>query len=184
MNAYQKPNLDFVSVYIHVPFCTRKCDYCHFFVIPNKPAFHAQYLEALAWEWQQQAPLLQGKEICSIYFGGGTPSLLGPDAIAKILEWFPLPNTPIEITLEANPENISEPLMRAYRDAGINRVSIGVQSFDDEMLSLLSRQHDAEKARQAILATEKAGITNISIDLMYDLPKQTLKMWVFAASVS
>lgn len=166
-----------VSLYIHVPFCTRKCDYCHFFVIPDKPDFHAQYLEALSWEWKRQAPLLKDREICSIYFGGGTPSLLGPAAIAHILEWFPRSEKPIEITLEANPENITGPLMQDYRNAGINRVSIGVQSFDDEMLHLLSRQHDAEKARQAILDTEKAGISNISIDLMYDLPKQTLKMW-------
>ena len=137
-------------------------------------------MDGLALEWQMRLPSLEGKRIVSIYFGGGTPSLLGAERIGIILSWirqaFPL-KSDTEITLEANPENISLPLMQAYRDVGINRVSIGIQTLDNRLLQTLTRQHDAQKGLQAVHYTAEAGIRNISIDLMYDLPGQDLVAW-------
>ena len=117
---------------------------------------------------------IQNKEfensLRSIYFGGGTPYLLGPENIFKILKHCPKAT---EVTLEANPEDVTFESMKAFKKAGINRVSIGIQSFDDDLLKLLGRNHSSQKARQAILDTVKAGIDNITIDLMYDVPTQT-----------
>lgn len=149
--------------------------------MPDKESSQEQLLEAFAWEWEKYHSLLQGKKLVSIYFGGGTPSLFGPDRIHRVLQSIyssSLSISPeIEITLEANPERITLPLMKAYAAAGINRVSIGVQTLDPELLKILSRLHSAKMAIQAIQWVFEAGITNISIDLMYDLPKQTLKKW-------
>ncbi len=113
--------------------------------------------------------------VASVYFGGGTPSLLGPDAIGKILSWIkPVPGT--EITLEANPQEITPELIKSFASVGINRLSIGVQSLDNTLLKTLGRLHSAEKAIAAIEAAA-AYIPNISIDLMYDIPGQTLESW-------
>jgi len=122
-------------------------------------------------------PQIRGQKIVSIYFGGGTPALIGPEAIATILSWIPNRLHDIEITLEANPENVTIDLMKAYAAAGINRVSIGVQTLDDTLLLKLNRTHNADKAQEAIHSTFEAGITNISADLMYDLPTQNLTIW-------
>lgn len=162
------------SLYFHIPFCTKKCPYCHFYVIPNRLAHHELLGEALALEWQQQLPLLKDKTVVSIYFGGGTPSLYG--GIEEILN--KIPRSPdCEITIEANPEESSLELFRHFRAIGINRLSLGVQSLDDRSLQTLERVHSAEKARQAIHNAEAAGFKNVSIDLMYDLPGQTEESW-------
>jgi len=164
------------SLYFHIPFCTKKCDYCHFYVIPDQPRFKNIYMRALFQEWELRKPCLPPDKPISIYFGGGTPALLGPGAIHRILSWIePLPHC--EITLEANPENVSLALMQEYFQCGINRISLGVQTFDDGLLNTLSRTHVASKSQQAIEETAQAGFQNISIDLMYDLPGQTLHMW-------
>lgn len=141
-------------------------------------------MEGLALELKQWTPKIFGKELVSVYFGGGTPSLLGPENIGKILSLIPHDLKNAEITLEANPENITKELMQAYADAGINRVSIGIQSFDDALLKALGRVHDAKKAQDAALLTAQAGIENISIDLMYDLPGQTLQAWEYTLNVT
>lgn len=126
-------------------------------------------------ERQQWLPHTQGKPLASLYFGGGTPFLLGPERIAEIVSW---EKSPIEeITLEANPEGITPALMRAYKDAGINRVSIGLQTLDDALLKGLGRSHTAKNAIEAVEITAASGISNISIDLMYDIPYQTLASW-------
>jgi oxygen-independent coproporphyrinogen-3 oxidase len=168
------------SLYFHIPFCTRKCDYCHFFVLPDKEAFKIQYMESLEQEWCLRLSELTRKNLESIYFGGGTPALLGPERVHSILKWikkaFPVSDS-IEITLEANPENITLELMQAYKKAGINRVSIGIQTLYDPLLKTLGRTHSASKALEAVHATVQAGISNISIDLMYDLPDQKLSIW-------
>lgn len=170
-----------VSIYIHVPFCTRKCPYCHFYVLPYKEDLLAKYLHSLASEWLLVKDSLEGCKLQTIYFGGGTPSLLPAEAIEKIiLSIFSSLNpasNPIEITLEANPEQITFKKMEAFFKAGINRVSIGVQTFDNTMLRLLGRTHSAEQAVEAVNSTAAAGIKNISIDLMYDLPNHTLTSW-------
>lgn len=170
-----------IGIYIHVPFCTRKCDYCHFYVIRYKEELVPLYLEGLASEWDLHRARLVGKQIDSIYFGGGTPSLLSPDVIARIIALAyslaaPAPYG-VEITLEANPERITLHSMAAFAAAGVNRVSIGVQSFDNAMLRRLGRLHSDKEAYDAVLSTAAAGIANISIDLMYDLPEQTMVQW-------
>ena len=170
-----------ISLYFHIPFCTKKCPYCHFYVLPDKDIFKKQLIRGLELEWQNWKQVIENKQLVSIYFGGGTPALFGPQSICSILDWVrdSIPYQPgeVEITLEANPENINFELMRAYREIGVNRVSIGIQSLDDELLKKLGRGHTAQKALDSILCTHKAGIHNISVDLMYDLPNQTLETW-------
>lgn len=169
------------SLYIHVPFCSKKCPYCHFFVLPDSSENQAFFLKALHVEWLLKAPLFEGKEIVSIYFGGGTPSLLPPSAIEMMLDWIkkgPAKISPhVEITLEANPEKTDLASMKDFRKAGINRISLGIQSFDDTLLKTLGRTHDSMQAQKAVHAVFDAGIQNISIDLMYELPNQTVAEW-------
>lgn len=166
-----------ISLYFHIPFCTKKCDYCHFFVLPDKPLLKQQLMDGLEKEWSLRAPLFAERPIETIYFGGGTPALLGPENIAKIIAWCKHLKKDAEVTLEANPENITHDLMRDYARAGINRVSIGVQSFDDHLLKTLGRTHGAARAYAAVEECARAGISNLSIDLMYDLPGQTMADW-------
>lgn len=169
------PTTGEASLYWHIPFCTRKCPYCHFYVAPDKADLKDLLLKALRLEWEREKEKLQGKKISSVYFGGGTPSLFGPKALGEILSWSGNPSC--EITLEANPEQITLPLMQQFAAIGINRVSIGIQSLHDPTLQKLGRTHDAKKAIEAIHATSQAGISNITIDLMYEVPGQTLDSW-------
>ncbi len=163
-----------ISVYFHVPFCTKKCPYCHFYVIPDREAYQRLLTQTLALEWQMRLPLLSPHSITSIYFGGGTPSLYR--GIPGILEKIPR-NADCEITIEANPEESSYELFSQFQTWGINRLSLGVQSLDDSSLETLERSHSAKKAKEAIWNAKRAGFQNISIDLMYDLPGQTEKSW-------
>lgn len=155
-----------ISLYIHVPFCIKKCGYCHFYVVPNQPRFHTLYMRALKHEWNLRKHHLKDKQLVSLYFGGGTPALLGPDHIAEILSWIDPPDA-CEITLEANPENLAH-------FPGINRLSLGVQSLDTQDLVSLTRSHSPQTAISTI---ENSSVKNISIDLMYDTPNQTLPSW-------
>lgn len=159
------------SLYIHVPFCRKKCPYCHFFVVKFDENKIDAFTDLLIKE-------IQSKEfdepLHSIYFGGGTPYLLGPKNVEKILSLF---SSCKEISLEANPEDVDLATMKGYKEVGINRVSIGVQSFDDALLKILGRNHSGEKARQGVIDTYTSGIENITIDLMYDIPTQTRKQF-------
>ena len=123
-------------------------------MLPDKSLFKQQLLLSLANEWQKQICKIDKKKIVSIYFGGGTPALIGPKGIGTILNWIFTSKLQIapdcEITLEANPENVTQPLMREFADTGINRVSIGVQSLDDSTLNVLERRHGAKVAVQAV----------------------------------
>jgi oxygen-independent coproporphyrinogen-3 oxidase len=174
-------NKEEISLYFHIPFCTRKCSYCHFYVLPDKESSKIELLDGLYQEWERWLPFLQNKTVRTIYFGGGTPFLFGPERVASVLNLIKqtatLTAAPPEITLEANPENVTLELMQAYKAAGINRISLGVQTLDDSLLQLLGRLHCGNKALEAIYTTQAAGIDNISIDLMYDLPQQTLQHW-------
>lgn len=131
-------------------------------------------MERLKIEWDLVKDRV-GKEIVSIYFGGGTPSLLEKD-LECILGWIDKDSS-CEITLEANPESLTQDSLNAFWQMGINRLSLGIQSFDDELLQLLKRRHSAKKAKQTIEWAHLAGFTNLSIDLMYDIPKQTMESW-------
>lgn len=133
-------------------------------------------MSALRREWELRSSLLPSTSPVSIYFGGGTPALLNPAAFQEILSWIS-PSSDCEITLEANPENVTLDKMRSFHACGINRISLGVQALNDPLLATLTRTHGAHRAIDAVEETFRAGFDNISIDLMYDLPGQTLNQW-------
>lgn len=167
------------GIYIHIPFCKSRCKYCDFFSTTHIEK-QAQYVEALLTEMQDRLPISNTHfPISTIYIGGGTPSTLQVEHLQTILETIKQKATgeKQEITLEANPGDITPEKARAWRELGINRLSIGVQSFDDELLQLIGRRHNAEQARQAVAIAQEAGFDNISIDLMYALPSQTMQQW-------
>ncbi len=159
------------SIYVHVPFCAKKCPYCHFFVQPLQDV--ELYLDGIKREWDLRKESLN--EVVSIYLGGGTPSLLSVSDIEQILSLFP--EGAEEITIEANPDDVTIEKMQGYLSLGINRLSIGVQSLDDSNLQVIERTHSAKKAKRAVEIAFEAGFDNISIDLMYDLPNQTFSSW-------
>lgn len=130
-------------------------------------------MEGFRLEWNLRQIV---EPVHTVYFGGGTPALFHPERIGEILSWIPLESN-AEITLEANPENITCDLIKRYADCGINRVSIGLQSLNDDLLQTLGRIHHAKKGIESVFHTAKAGIQNISVDLMYDLPGQQLAHW-------
>jgi oxygen-independent coproporphyrinogen-3 oxidase len=168
------------SLYIHVPFCKKKCPYCHFFVVPDSLAAQDAFMAALDIELTRVLPSLADFQIVSLYFGGGTPSLLGAKKVAAILDKvaasLDLADS-IEITLEANPEGITLQSMQAFKAAGINRVSMGLQAMDDNLLQILGRTHTSAASASAVETTFASGIENISVDLMYELPHQDLSHW-------
>ena len=167
------------SLYIHVPFCAQKCPYCDFNTYAVARVPERDYVQALCNELSsyREHPGFAGRELQSIFFGGGTPSLLSPAAIGDIIGHavgiFPLGHD-AEVTLEANPSEPSASRYQGYREAGINRVSFGVQSFDTERLTLLGRDHSSEDARQAVHAAVTGGITNVSIDIIFGVPGQSV----------
>jgi len=166
-----------VSLYFHIPFCSRKCPYCHFFVLPDHIRFKEPLLRSLHREWSLRKQQLKDKKIVSIYFGGGTPTKIDPSAFAALLDVMAqeaVIDPDCEITLEVNPEDVVYDRMLAYKQAGINRLSLGIQSLIEEELAILHRQHTARQAIHAIHQCHTAGFNNISIDLMFDLPSQTL----------
>lgn len=160
------------SIYIHIPFCSHKCPYCHFYVLHDKEILKDLLLEALLLEWSRIVP---PKKIASIYFGGGTPALFGAHRLERVLK--AMGKQEVEITIEANPENSSEELFKSLLDIGCNRLSLGIQSLDPIELQFLGRKHTPEKALWAVETAYKAGFNNISCDLMYDTPKQTMTSW-------
>ena len=167
-----------LGLYIHVPFCSAICTYCNF----NRGLFESglkdRYLSAL--EQEIRASAQSGEPADTIFFGGGTPSLLEPKEIARLIgacrDSFDLA-ADAEVTLETNPETSSPERMAGFREAGVNRVSFGVQSFREEELNRLGRIHSAERARAAIGEARGAGIDNLSLDLMMWLPQQTAAHW-------
>ena len=166
-----------LGLYVHVPFCSAICNYCNFNRGLFEGALKDRYLEALIAEITRAGRAAAD----TIYFGGGTPSLLEPADIRRIIDacagTFDLARDR-EVTLEANPESVSEPRLAAYRDAGVNRLSFGVQSFRDEELRRLSRLHGAARAREAFAEARAAGFDNVSLDLMMWLPAQRVEQWL------
>ena len=166
-----------LSLYVHLPWCLKKCPYCDF----NSHEAHgappeARYIDALMADLEQALPLVWGRRVHSIFIGGGTPSLFAPESIDRLISGVRarLPLEPgLEITLEANPGTFERERFRAFRGAGVTRLSIGVQSFDDDMLSRIGRVHDAAQARAAV-DEARASFDTFNIDLMYALPGQGL----------
>ena len=166
-----------LSLYVHLPWCLKKCPYCDFNSHEKNSAFdESRYLDALFADLESALPQVWGRRIVSVFIGGGTPSLFSPDAIERLIAGVRarLPLEPgCEITLEANPGTFERERFRAFRAAGVTRLSIGVQSFDDAMLQAIGRVHDAAQARAAVDEARSAFET-FNIDLMYALPGQTL----------
>ena len=170
-----------LGIYVHVPFCRSKCQYCDFYSLTCKDDKSIEtYIRAICDHIKESGPLTPGYKVDTIYFGGGTPSFLGADALATILTTIRRvfdvdPNA--EITLEANPDSVSDQLLRRVRAEGFNRISLGVQTDDDELLKKLGRPHDYAQVVSAVQRIRKAGFKNLSLDLMYGLPGQTLLNW-------
>jgi oxygen-independent coproporphyrinogen-3 oxidase len=172
-----------LSLYIHLPWCLKKCPYCDFnshewsaTAAPGEAMPEARYLDALRADLEATLPLVWGRPVVSVFIGGGTPSLFSPDAIDRLLADVRarLPLEPdAEITLEANPGTFEKDRFRAFRQAGVTRLSVGVQSFDDEHLKALGRVHDGRQARAALDEAAQVFDT-FNLDLMYALPGQTL----------
>src|SRR5437899_2425220 len=166
-------------LYLHVPFCVRRCSYCDFSIAVRRRIPAREFVDAILAEIRG----VDRTDPATIYFGGGTPSLLPPAAIAMLLaELLPgathdAPRTDVEITLEANPEDVSPEHARAWRAAGINRVSLGAQSFDDTVLKWMHRSHDAAQITRAVQALRNAGIENFSLDLIFGLPQELGRDW-------
>jgi putative oxygen-independent coproporphyrinogen III oxidase len=166
-----------LSLYIHIPWCVRKCPYCDFNSHEARAAIpENDYVDALILDLEQALPLIWGRKIHSIFFGGGTPSIFSPDAIDRILSAVRARvqlTYEAEITLEANPGTVDEARFTGFRDAGVNRLSLGIQSFNSRHLAALGRIHDEAQARSAAEIALKT-FERVNLDLMYALPEQTM----------
>jgi len=167
-----------LSLYIHLPWCVQKCPYCDFNSHALKESLPEElYIDALIRDFEAQLPTIWGRGLVSIFFGGGTPSLFSAQGIERILREI---NTrlrfgpDIEITLEANPGTVDEKRFAEFRAAGVNRLSLGIQSLQDEKLKTLGRIHNREYALRAIDKAQSAGFTNFNVDLMHGLPEQSI----------
>ncbi|MDP3912027.1 MAG: radical SAM family heme chaperone HemW [Gemmatimonadales bacterium] len=168
-------------LYVHVPFCVRRCSYCDFSIAVRKHVPAREYLDAVLQEARRGSNV--PGELETIYFGGGTPSLLPAPAVGRLVQelthLFRVPHSafPVEITLEANPEDVTESNARAWSGAGVNRVSLGAQSFDDRVLAWMHRSHAAARIGDAVRTLRTAGIDNISLDLIFGLPGELQRDW-------
>ena len=180
--ADHPPASDSLGLYIHVPFCAKRCHYCSFNTAPLDESAMVRYLAALERELDLLGDLEWAPRVRveTVFFGGGTPSLLDPEALAAILvrlrRRFGVA-ADAETTVECNPESVTRTKLEAYRAAGVNRLSLGVQSLDDGILPRLGRLHDRRGARLAFEASRDAGFSNVSVDLMYGLPELDLEGW-------
>ena len=167
------------GIYIHIPFCLSKCAYCGFYSVPSVKR-KTEVLESLKQELVARKDYLHGEPVETVYFGGGTPSLLMVEEIGALLDLIKKHyelTTDLEITLEANPDTLSLAYLKGLRALGVNRLSIGIQSFFDNDLKYLSRRHDSQHARQCVAMAKAAGFENISLDLIYGLPTADADQW-------
>mgnify|MGYP000892591067 FL=1 len=167
------------GIYIHIPFCIQRCSYCNFFSVVSINLVN-EVINAIIKELSIRKDYLKNEPVQTIYFGGGTPSLLTIQQIEKLLNTI-YKNFPVEknaeITFEANPDDLTKKYLFDLKEVGINRLSIGIQSFDNYKLKILNRRHNARQAHEAVREAQKAGFSNISIDLIYGLPFQSLDEW-------
>ena len=170
-----------LGIYVHVPFCRSKCQYCDFYSLTAKDdKLMENYLNAILAHIRECGPLAPGYKVDTIYFGGGTPSFFGAEGMATILSMIRRSfdvDSNAEITFEANPDSVTDSLLRRLKAEGFNRVSLGVQTDNDKLLKELGRPHDYAQTVNAISRIRHAGFKNLSIDLMYGLPGQTLTDW-------
>ena len=167
------------GIYFHIPFCKRRCVYCDFFSSTDSGK-KAAYVQALCRELELRQDYLNGQPVQTVYFGGGTPSQLSADDFGKLFDTlyrlFPI-SPEAEITLEANPDDLTEDYLSSLKPFPFNRLSMGIQTFHDDTLRLLHRRHTAAQAVEAFHRCRDAGIGNLSIDLMYGLPGETIERW-------
>lgn len=169
-----------LGFYVHVPFCTVKCSYCDFNSYAGIDDMQAEWLAAALVETKLWAPRLMGRRVSTIFIGGGTPSLLPGDSVSRLLDEVRRRidvDQDAEITLEANPESVEPERLNAYREAGVNRISMGVQSLEASELVFLDRIHSAARAEWAFEAIRSAGFDSVNLDLIYGLPGQSLETW-------
>jgi len=170
-----------LGLYIHIPFCKSKCIYCDFYSLPGAEAQMDRYVSAVCRQLMEIAPRTTAHEVDTVYFGGGTPSYLGVKRLRRIMKTvtghYRMAKR-AEVTLEANPDSAGNwRALRALRRAGFNRISLGVQSADDGQLKALGRPHTFAQAEEAAAAARRAKIKNVSLDLIYGLPGQTMESW-------
>ena len=174
----QRPN---VGLYVHIPFCAAKCSYCDFYSLAHREDKMDDYCAALTAHLREVAPRMAGQQVDTVYFGGGTPSYLGPKRLAALLKTIRKGyrlTADAEITLEVNPDSAGGvKALKMLRKAGFNRLSLGAQAMDDHMLRAIGRIHTAAQVQEAVSAARSAGFDNVSIDLMYGLPGQTMAHW-------
>jgi oxygen-independent coproporphyrinogen III oxidase len=172
-----------MHVYIHVPFCARRCSYCDFAIAVRRDVPSRGFVDAVRREWlawQDHPVWKQSGEVSTVYFGGGTPSRLDPAGIAELLDAIERARAlspDAEVTLEANPDDVTPALASSWRAAGVNRVSLGVQSFDPAVLRWMHRTHSAEQVAPALAAVRQAGIEDVSLDLIFGLPAALGRDW-------
>ncbi len=169
-----------LGIYIHIPFCRSKCDYCDFYSLAGREDAMDPYQKALLAHIKETAPFARGYQVDSVYFGGGTPSFYGAKRLEELLSAlrrsFSLTRD-AEVTVEANPDSVDEKSLRRLRRAGVNRLSLGVQSACDGELAAIRRPHTFAQARAAVEAASKAKLHNLSLDVIYGLPGQDLESW-------
>ena len=168
------------GIYIHIPFCRKKCTYCDFHFSTTFENYRERMVDAIVKEAYSRASELSEETVKTIYFGGGTPSVLNADELPQILRIFRenyAVDENVEITLEANPDDIKIELLKVWRREGVNRLSIGVQSFRSEDLDWMNRSHTAEQSLNAVKLAQQEGFDNITIDLIYGLPNMSMTGW-------
>ena len=162
-----------LGLYVHIPFCRSKCDYCDFYSLAGKEGRMDDYQKALLAHMKETAPLTRGWQVDTVYFGGGTPSLCAPEAVTGLLDHAATLfdcTAAEETTLEANPDDLTPAYLAALRRAGVNRLSVGIQSFDDACLKLMNRRHNAAQAVEAVRSAQREGYENITVDLIFGVP--------------
>lgn len=168
------------GIYVHIPFCASRCIYCGFYSTTGKENLQERYIDALIKEYRQRKNYLKGDKVRTIYIGGGTPSLLSRDSLLRIKNGI-LSEIDIksieEFTIECNPDDITPDFVKTLRELCVTRVSMGAQTFSDERLRFLNRRHRSGQIPEAVMLLREAGIKNISIDLMFGFPKETLAEW-------
>lgn len=172
--------METISLYIHIPLCVKKCAYCDFASFSGRMAQRARYVQAVCREIRTQAAFFGRRQVQTVFLGGGTPTLLTGTQVQAILDTvracFDLADD-AEITMEGNPGTLTMENLRAYRLAGVNRLSLGVQSLDDGLLAAIGRIHTSREVEQAVRMVREAGFDNLSLDLMFGLPGQTAAQW-------
>lgn len=170
-----------LGIYIHIPFCASKCGYCDFYSRAGCDSLMPDYEDALIRHIREAAPTMAGYQIDTVYFGGGTPSYFGAKRICNIFEALKelgLVRRDSEVTMEANPDSMKLRDLKLLRKAGINRISIGMQSANNDILKMIGRRHNFKQVELAVKAAREAGFDNLSLDLIYGLPNQSKSDWV------